>query len=111
MALKLKENSNQGNNLVFEYRPLKSGIPNAPQGLPYGMPDYSYVSLNPVHIPPPPPVEMPETNLPRAINYYADYGGCGFWRMIWPEFVLNSYQKMCISGLTCMVLDLRLYQG
>jgi hypothetical protein len=111
MALKLKENSNQGNNLVFEYRPLKSGIPNAPQGLPYGMPDYSYVSLNPIHIPPPPPVEMPETNLPRAINYYADYGGCGFWRMIWPEFVLNSYQKMCISGLTCMVLDLRFYQG
>jgi hypothetical protein len=30
--------------------------------------------------------------------------------MIWPEFLLNSYQKMCISGLTSMVLDLRFYQ-
>ena len=65
----------------------------------------------PISIPQAPDVEMPESKLPRALNYYADYGGCGFWRMIWPEFLLNGYQKACISGLTCMVLDPRFYQG
>jgi len=30
--------------------------------------------------------------------------------MIWPEFLLNGYQKACISGLTCMVLDPRFYR-
>ena len=115
MALKLKEQvpqpSYNTNNLVFEYRPTKTGIPHPPKGMPMGTPEYSYVAFNAVHVPAPPPVEMPETKLPRALNYYADYGGCGFWRMIWPEFVLNGYQKMCISGLTSMVLDLRFYQG
>jgi hypothetical protein len=111
MALKIKENKEELKNIVFEYKPFTAGIPMSPPVLPAGMPSYSYVALNPIHIPAPPPVEMPEAKLPRAINYYADYGGCGFWRMIWPEFLLNSYQKMCVSGLTSMVLDLRFYQG
>lgn len=111
MALKIKENKEELKNVVFEYKPFSTGLPMSPPVLPAGMPKYSYVALNPIHIPAPPPVEMPEAKLPRALNYYADYGGCGFWRMIWPEFLLNSYQKMCISGLTSMVLDLRFYQG
>jgi hypothetical protein len=98
-------------SIVYEYRPTKSGIPNAPSNLPFGMPDYSYVASVPVKMPEPPPIDMPEMSLPRAINYYADYGGCGYWRMIWPEFCLNSYNKAVISGLTCMVLDLRFYQN
>jgi len=102
---------NTSNSIVYEYRPVATNIPNAPQGLPIGTPTYSYVSPVPVSIPTPPAVEMPELSLPRAINYYADYGGCGYWRMIWPEYVLNSYQKMCISGLTAMVMDVRFYQG
>jgi hypothetical protein len=116
--IKIK-NSNTGNenskpsngNIVYEYRPTVTGIPNAPLNLPFGMPAYSYVAANPVGLPEPPPVEMPEANLPRSVNYYADYGGCGYWRMIWPEFCLNSYNKSVIYGLTCMVLDLRFYQG
>ena len=32
----------------------------------------------------------PELDLPRALNYYADYSGCGFWRMILPEHLLKS---------------------
>jgi hypothetical protein len=115
MALKLKTpqapklTSNGG--ITFEYNPVVTGIPHPPHGLPVGMPTYSNVSLKPIHIPSAPALEMPESSLPRALNYYADYGGCGFWRMIWPELMLNQYQKACISGLTCMVMDLRFYQG
>lgn len=99
------------NKVVYEYRPLISGLPNPPHALPNGMPVYSYVNPTPVSVPNLPPVEMPEMGLARAVNYYADYGGCGYWRMIWPEYCLNSYQKICISGLTCMVMDVRFYQG
>ena len=102
---------NTSNSIVYEYRPLSVGIPHAPQGMPMGFPSYSYISPTPISVPSAPRLEMPEMSLPRAINYYADYGGCGYWRMIWPEFCLNSYQKMCISGLTAMVMDVRFYQG
>jgi hypothetical protein len=113
MALKIKEQakSEDKNNLVFQYNPIMTGIPHAPAGLPIGMPVYSYAGLNPIKTPQPPKLEMPEANLPRAINYYADYGGCGFWRMVWPEFCMNAYNKACMSGLTQMILDLRFYGG
>lgn len=116
--IKIKGSSNNtsapvdtSKSIVYEYKPTRTGIPNAPNNLPLGMPSFSYVAANPVKLPEPPPIDMPEMSLPRAINYYADYGGCGYWRMIWPEFCLNSYNKAVISGLTCMVLDLRFYQG
>lgn len=51
----------------------------------------------------------PETHLPRAIQYYADYSGCGFWRMIWPEHVLNAYNHCTVHGSTVMCLDPRWY--
>lgn len=57
------------------------------------------------------------TNLPdelkglkRAINYYADYGGCGYWRMIWPEYMINIYQRGLVSGGIAMVVEPRFYQ-
>jgi hypothetical protein len=109
MALKIKEENKS--KIIYKYNPIYMGIPMLPQGAPLGLPVYTLVSLIPISIPDAPPVEMPESKLPRALNYYADYGGCGFWRMIWPEYLLNSYQKACISGLTCMVLDPRFYQG
>lgn len=117
MALKIKKTeknqslaSNEGQT-VYEYKALVAGLPFLPTHVPVGMPMYSYVMAVPVRMPVPPPVVMPEAHLPRALNYYADYGGCGFWRMIWPEYNLNIHQKAIISGLTCMVLDLRFYQG
>jgi hypothetical protein len=111
MALKLSktDSTSQKSNVVYQYEPIKTGIVGAPIGLPVGFPTHSYVGYKPINIPAPPPVEMPESKLPRAINYYADYGGCGFWRMIWPEYVMNAYQKACISGLTQMILDTRFY--
>lgn len=52
----------------------------------------------------------PEQNLPRAVNYYADYSGCGFWRMVWPEHVLNAFQQLAVTGQTVMVGEPRYYE-
>lgn len=51
----------------------------------------------------------PEARLSRAINYYADYSGCGFWRLIWPEHLLNANQQMTVHGSTVMCFDPRWY--
>jgi len=111
MAISIRQSKeeDQKNKIVYEYYPVKTGIPSAPACLPMGFPSYSYAGAKPVKIPAPPPIEMPEANLPRALNYYADYGGCGYWRMIWPEFLINSYNKGIISGMTQMILDMRFY--
>lgn len=53
----------------------------------------------------------PELELTRGLNYYADYSGCGFWRMIWPEHMLNAYQKMVIHGSTVMCFDPNYFRG
>ena len=55
------------------------------------------------------PLAMPETGLSRALNYYADYSGCGFWRMIWPEHILNAHQKTIVHGSTVMNFDERYF--
>jgi len=51
----------------------------------------------------------PETELPRFLNYYADYSGCGHWRMIWPEQIMNAHNKAVVHGTTVMNLDPRYY--
>jgi len=121
MALKIKNSSapvesdntnKEGSQVVYQYAPVTKGIPYLPVGAPsHTLPQYNYVKATPKFIPKPEPVQMKEAGLPRSINYYADYGGCGFWRMIWPEMAINSYQRGCISGLTSMVLDPRFYYG
>lgn len=50
-------------------------------------------------------------DLPRGINFYADYSGCGHWRMIWPELLLNCYGKANIQGGTVMIGDKNFYKG
>lgn len=52
-----------------------------------------------------------ELSLPRYINYLADYSGCGFWRILWPEMLINSQGKGCSTSLTAMVFDPRWYAG
>lgn len=100
----------QPQNSEVSYTPTKIGIPFPPMGLPFGVPQTTVIgqtrSPKKVSLPP-----MPGESLNRAINYYADYGGCGFWRMVWPELLLNGNQKAIINGLTTMVLDGRFYQG
>ena len=51
----------------------------------------------------------PEANTPRVLQYYADYSGCGFWRMIWPEHLLNAFNHFTVHGSTVMNLDPRYY--
>ena len=51
----------------------------------------------------------PEANIPRVLQYYADYSGCGFWRMIWPEHLLNAFNHFTVHGSTVMNLDPRYY--
>lgn len=116
MTLKFREQPKQqsvqpaqNNEERVVYNPAFMGLPMPPHGMPLGIP-----SINKVHRMvqrTPPPIAMPGSNLKRAVNYYADYGGCGFWRMVWPENLLNAYQKAIINGLTTMVLDERFYAG
>lgn len=53
--------------------------------------------------------KSPEKDLPRFLNYYADYSGCGHWRMIWPEQVMNAHSKAVVHGTTVMNVDERYY--
>lgn len=110
MGLKIKQSIDNDRRSTYGFKPVRLGVPYPPLGTPKELLSMSYVGLTPLKVPPPMPIEMPETKLPRVLNYYADYGGCGFWRMIWPEFLLNFYQKMVCTGMTQMVLDVRFYQ-
>ena len=65
-------------------------------------------------IQPPPALVNPghkAPDLPRGLNFYADYSGCGHWRMIWPELLLNCYAKANIQGGTVMIGDKNFYNG
>ena len=53
--------------------------------------------------------QPPELGLPRFLNYYADYSGCGHWRMIWPEQVMNAHNKAVVHGTTFMNGDGKQY--
>lgn len=82
-------------------------VPGRPMGLPnpaFGLaPVFNSKAL--------PPPQIPGEGLKRALNYYADYAGCGWWRMIAPELLLNIDQKAIINGLTTMVLEPNFYNG
>jgi hypothetical protein len=112
MALKLKENQTetQNNQSTYHYNVVNSFIPGMAPGVP-AFPNLYQVGMTRVNTPPPPPIEMPETKIPRAINYYADHGGCGYWRMGWSEYLINLKQKADICGLTAMVLSENFYQN
>jgi hypothetical protein len=81
----------------------------SPIGTPYGVPTQNLVTrtTQPPVIPPP---AMPSTGLKRALNYLADYGGCGFYRCMSANFLLNINQKAVITESTTMILDERFYQ-
>jgi len=106
MALQFKNKSSEPQSI---YNAGIMGIPMPPQGLPVGIPQISKVNKITFHEPP--PLQIPGADLPRALNYYADHGGCGTWRMVWPELLLNAYNKAIINGLTTMVGDERFYSA
>lgn len=55
-------------------------------------------------------VPLPGAGLPKSLSYYADYGGCGLWRILWPDMLLNSYQKAVTNNATLMMIDEMLYK-
>ena len=46
----------------------------------------------------------------RAVNYLADWGGCGHWRLVWPSSLINVYQHGMVDNHMCMVLDPNYYR-
>ena len=68
---------------------------------------------------PPQPVTSPSTpqkreeprenSLPRYVNYLADLSGCGHWRILWPEQVINATGRGVSHSITAMVADPRFY--
>jgi O-antigen biosynthesis protein len=80
----------------------------APLGIPFGTPAQTYVSPN-KSAPNVPPLEVPGSKLKRAVNYLADYGGCGYYRCMAPNFLLNLYQKSVVMESTSMILDPKFY--
>ncbi len=96
------------NNNGF-YFPVSLDIPLKPLGFPMGVPRASYIGIKPQNRSLPPLV-LPGANLPRAINYLADYGGCGAWRQAFPAMMLNFKQKAIIMDLTIMLTDPRIYE-
>lgn len=48
---------------------------------------------------------------PRCINYVADYGGCAYWRILWPEYILNVEGKCVVQTSTAMATDPKYYNN
>jgi glycosyltransferase involved in cell wall biosynthesis len=78
----------------------------APACIPYGTPRPNYLGKGQKQ---PPPPEIPGQGLKRALTYLADYGGCGYYRCVAPDLLLNLYQKAVVTETTCMILDPRYY--
>lgn len=84
-------------------------IPGAPSYLPPGIPGTLPSQIQTQK--PPVDLEVPGAGLKRALNYLADYGGCGYYRCMAPNFLLNLNQKAIVSESTAMILDPRFYQS
>ena len=52
-----------------------------------------------------------EASLPRYVNYLADYSGCGHWRILWPEGIINSIGAGMSQSTTAMVTNPAWYTG
>jgi len=64
-------------------------LPAAPFGIPFGAPTQNLI----VDTVEKKPKATNGEDLPRALSYLADYGGCGYYRCLAPNFLLNLYQK------------------
>tara|TARA_R100000900_G_scaffold107245_1_gene83169 strand:+ start:48 stop:1268 length:1221 start_codon:yes stop_codon:yes gene_type:complete len=52
-----------------------------------------------------------EATLPRYVNYLADYSGCGHWRILWPEAIINARGDGMSQSTTAMVTTPTWYQN
>lgn len=76
---------------------------NAPNASPFRSPFRNPFMNNAVA---PQIVKKPQVNSgpdsPRVLQYAADVSGCGFWRMFWPEHILNANGKLLSTTTTVM---------
>jgi len=88
--------------MIFPNNGLVIGAPQMPLGAPaFG---------SPVVDTPLPVMETPG-GMKRAVSFAADHQGCGFWRMHWPESVINAHQLGIINNNNFMILQENFYQG
>jgi len=79
---------------------------------PFGVPFASPFPPAPIRKPAPPKQPRPkEESMHRFVNYLADYSGCGHWRILWPEQVINCTGRGMSQSTTAMIADPRWYQG
>lgn len=78
----------------------------APIGIPFGVPHQELVSITPA----PKRPSIPGEDLPRALTYLADYGGCGYYRCMAPDFLLNLNQRAIVTEASCMIFEPRMYK-
>ena len=48
---------------------------------------------------------MSEKKLPYIIQYPADYGGCGFWRLLWPQLIMNMKGMANVAHTQMFIRD------
>jgi hypothetical protein len=96
----------------IKYTSHTLGIPHPPKGIPtkWKTPRAIKCAIQRQFVEPP-AQSMPGSNLPRALNYLADYSGCGLWRLGAAEHLLNFNNRMIVNSLTTMVLDPRFYMS
>jgi hypothetical protein len=54
---------------------------------------------------------MKDLKLPRVMQYNADFGGCGYWRLLWAQFLLNMKGKGLIYNAQYYTKDYLFYAG
>ena len=87
---------------MFNPTPPPFGVP--PIALPFAPPPVQRATQQAIPQP-------KEVNLPRFVNFLADYSGCGHWRIIWPGYVINMTGAGMSQDTTAMVADPRWYQN
>jgi hypothetical protein len=90
--------------MIYQNNPFNAvGVPQLPFGVPLlGLPGT---------IQQPPQASPVEQGLKRAVSFAADHQGCGFWRLHWPEIVINGQQLGIINNNNFMILQDNFYQG
>ena len=46
-----------------------------------------------------------EKKVPHVLQYPADYGGCGFWRLLWPQVLLNMKGNITVQHSKFYIRD------
>ena len=78
---------------------------------PYAVNYFEQDKLNPPKPDERDPMTPIEATLPRFVNYMADYSGCGHWRILWPESVINARGDGMSQSTTAMVTTPQWYTG